>query len=50
MDLGATTVIGEKNIPIDLALNYTPRLSRTGVRIDGEVVAKRVSVYEGKCR
>ena len=50
LDHGATTVIGEKNIPIYLALSHTPRLSRTGLRIDGEVVAKRVSVYEGKCR
>ena len=46
LDHGTTTVIGEKNIPIYLALSHTPRFSRTGLRINGEVVAKRVSVNE----
>ncbi|XFG03819.1 hypothetical protein AB1E19_007443 [Capra hircus] len=43
-------IIGEKNIPIYLALNHTPQLSRTGLRIDREVIAKRESVCEGKRR
>ena len=50
LDHGATTVIGERSIPIYLALSHTQRLSRTGLRIDGEVIAKRESVCEGKRR
>ena len=43
-----TTVTGEKNISVHLALNHTPWLSRCGLRIDGKVIAKRVSICEGK--
>ena len=43
-----TTIIGEKNLSVHLTLNLTPRLSRSGLRIDGEVKGKRVSICEGK--
>lgn len=48
LDLSTTTIVGEKNLSIHLALNHTPWLSRSGLRMDGEVVAKRVNVCEGK--
>ena len=47
-DVSKITVIGEKNLSVHLALNLTPRLSRSGLRVDGEVIGKRVSVCEGK--
>ena len=47
-DVSKTTVIGEKNLSVHLALNHTPWLSRSGLRIDGKVIAKRVSICEGK--
>ena len=43
-----TTVTGEKNISVHLPLNHTPRLFRSGLRINGKVIAKRVSICEGK--
>ncbi|KAI4539167.1 hypothetical protein MG293_010559 [Ovis ammon polii] len=47
-DGSKTTVIGEKNLSIHLALNLTPWLSRSGLRTDGEIIGKRVSMCEGK--
>ena len=47
-DFSVTTIIGEKNLSVHLTLNLTPQLSRSGLRIDGEVKGKRVSVCEGK--
>jgi len=41
-------IIEEKNLSIHLALNLTARLSRSGLRIDGEVKGNRVSICEGK--
>ena len=47
-DVSKTTVIGEKNLSVHLALNLTPWLSRSGLRIDGQIIGKRVSMCEGK--
>ena len=47
-DGSKTTVIGEKNLSVHLALNLTPWLSRSGLRTDGEIIGKRVSMCEGK--
>ena len=47
-DVSKTTVIGEKNLSIHLALNLTAWLSRSGLRTDGEIIGKRVSMCEGK--
>ena len=48
LDLRPTTIIGEKSLSIHLALNHTPWLPRSGLRINGEMIRKRVSIYEGK--
>ena len=45
-DLSMTTIIGEIKLSIHLALNLTPWLSRSGLRVDGEVIEKRVSVVK----
>ena len=47
-DVSKTTIIGEKNLSIHLALNLTAWLSRSGLRTDGEIIGKRVSMCEGK--
>ena len=47
-DVNKTTIIGEKNLSVHLALNLTPWMSRSGLRIDGEIIGKRVSMCEGK--
>ena len=47
-DVSKTTVIGEKNLSVHLALNLTPWMSRSGLRTDGEIIGKRVSMCEGK--
>ena len=47
-EVSKTTVIGEKNLSVHLALNLTPWLSRSGLRIDGQIIGKRVSMCEGK--
>ena len=47
-DVSKITVIGEKNLSVHLALNLTPWMSRSGLRTDGEIIGKRVSMCEGK--
>ena len=47
-DVSKITVIGEKNLSVHLALNLTPWLSRSGLRTDGEIIGKRVSMCAGK--
>ena len=47
-DVSKTTIIGEKNLSIHLALNLTAWLSRSGLRTDGKIIGKRVSMCEGK--
>ena len=47
-DVSKTTVIGEKNLSIHLDLNLKACLSRSGLRTDGEIIGKRVSMCEGK--
>ena len=48
LDLRPTTIIGEKILSIHLVLNHTSWLPRSGLRINGEMIRKRVSIYEGK--
>ena len=47
-DVSKITVIGEKNLSVHLALNLTPWMSRSGLRTDGEIIGKRVSMCEGE--
>ena len=48
LDLRPTTIIVEKSLSIHLVLNHTPWLPRSGLRTNGEMIGKRVSICEGK--
>ena len=46
LDLRPTTVIGEKSLSIHPALNHTPWLPRSGLRINCEMIGKRLSICD----